>query len=46
MGRSTIKSIFENKYVKPDDDINVSVDQAENLKDAIAGGLKYPNFDS
>lgn len=40
-----IKSIFENKYVKPDDDINVSVDQAENLKDAIAGGLKYPNFD-
>lgn len=39
-----IKSLFENKIIKPDDDINVSIDQTTNLVAAIAGGLKYPSY--
>ena len=29
---------------KPDDDINISVDQTKSLRQAIARGLKYPNM--
>ncbi len=42
---AVIKAQFENKNVQPDDDINISVDQIENLEEAIASGLKYPDFD-
>lgn len=42
---SKIRDLFDNKSVKPDDDINISIDQTINLVDAIAKGLKYPNFD-
>ena len=42
---SKIKTQFGAKSIKPDDDINISVDQAENLEAAIASGLEYPNFD-
>lgn len=42
---STIRRHFGTKDIKPDDDINVSVDQAENLEAAIASGLEYPDFD-
>lgn len=37
-----IKEIFNSKENKPDDDINVSVDQTNNLTVAIAKGLAYP----
>lgn len=40
-----IKGNFEQKPTKPDDDINVSVDQTENLTTAIAHGMHYPNLD-
>ena len=40
-----IKGNFEQKPTKPDDDINVSVDQTENLTTAIAQGMHYPNLD-
>ncbi len=39
---SRIKAAFNSVENKPDDDINVSVDQTYNLTVAIAGGLKYP----
>lgn len=39
-----IQSIFANKKVQPDNDINVSIDQTENLMSAIAGGMRYPAF--
>jgi len=39
---SLIKAAFEKNDVKPDDDINVSVDQTNNLTVAIAKGLAYP----
>jgi len=39
-----IKEVFVNSYNKPDDDINVSIDQANNLTVAIAHGLKYPEL--
>lgn len=42
---ATIKAHFDNKKIQPDDDINVSVDQVENLEEAIGSGLKYPDFD-
>lgn len=42
---STIRAQFATKAIKPDDDINVSVDQTENLEAAIASGLEYPDFD-
>ena len=42
---SQIRGQFGTKAIKPDDDINVSVDQVENLEAAIASGLEYPDFD-
>ena len=41
-----IRMHFTQKPTKPDDDINVSVDQTENLTSAIAQGMSYPNLDS
>lgn len=41
-----IKVKFEEKPTKPDDDINVSVDQTENLTTAIARGMHYPALDA
>lgn len=41
-----IKTNFMQKSTKPDDDINVSVDQTENLTSAIARGMSYPSLDS
>lgn len=41
-----IKANFIHKSTKPDDDINVSVDQTENLTGAIARGMSYPSLDS
>lgn len=41
-----IKANFEEKSTKPDDDINVSVDQTENLTTAIAKGMHYPVLDA
>lgn len=40
-----IKTIFEKNGNIPDDDINVSVDQTNNLTAAIAKGLTYPSLD-
>lgn len=40
-----IKDLFDNKPIKPDDDINISIDQTINLVNAISRGLKYPDFD-
>ena len=39
-----IKQKFKDKPTKPDDDINVSVDQTSNLTNAIAEGLSYPTL--
>lgn len=39
-----IREAFQNKINKPDDDINVSVDQTDNLYRAIAGGAHYPRI--
>lgn len=43
---SIIKQSFnsEQRNAKPDDDINVSIDQTENLIKAINNGLVYPNL--
>lgn len=41
---SRIKAAFNSVENKPDDDINVSVDQTNNLTVAIAKGLKYPTL--
>lgn len=41
-----IRSAFSNSANKPDDDINVSVDQSNNLTTAILKGLKYPEIDA
>ncbi|XVG96384.1 DEAD/DEAH box helicase [Eubacteriales bacterium KG125] len=40
-----IREHFNQGITKPDDDINVSVDQTENLTVAIQNGLSYPTFD-
>ena len=40
-----IKANFTQKSATPDDDINVSVDQTENLTSAIARGMSYPTLD-
>lgn len=43
----TIKMIFElnnNVKPKPDDDINVSIDQTQNLINAISNGIEYPQL--
>lgn len=37
-----IKEAFVNSQNKPDDDINVSIDQSNNLTSAITRGLEYP----
>lgn len=39
-----IQSVFANKPIQPDNDINVSIDQTENLVSAIASGMCYPAF--
>lgn len=39
-----IRDIFSDKKVQPDNDINVSIDQTENLMSAIEKGLCYPDF--
>jgi len=39
-----IKAAFNSKNQNPDDDINVSVDQTNNLTQAIIKGLKYPRL--
>ncbi len=41
-----IRQAFSNKISKPDDDINVSVDQADNLHRAIVCGAHYPHIDA
>jgi len=42
-----IRQHFEHSTTlpKPDDDINISVDQTKSLRQAIAYGLKYPDMD-
>lgn len=39
-----IRAAFQNKINKPDDDINISVDQTDNLYRAIMGGAHYPRI--
>jgi hypothetical protein len=39
---SRIKQVFSNRENQLDDDINTSLDQTNNLRAAIAGGLEYP----
>jgi hypothetical protein len=41
-----ILEAFKDKKEKPDDDINISLDQVHNLTSAIAKGLRYPNPNS
>jgi hypothetical protein len=41
-----IKEAFKNKLNKPDDDLNVSIDQADNLTAAIKQGLEYPHLNA
>ena len=42
-----IRQHFEHSATipKPDDDINISVDQTKSLRQAIASGLKYPSME-
>jgi superfamily II DNA/RNA helicase len=40
-----IKGAFEKDEIKPDDDINTSVDQTKSLSANIAWGLAYPTID-
>lgn len=40
-----IRSAFDSKKDRMDDDINISVDQTETLAQAIADGLEYPKLD-
>lgn len=40
-----IRSLFVKDEVKPDDDINVSIDQTNLLVSKIKEGLRYPNLD-
>ncbi|PMD06466.1 helicase [Brevibacterium paucivorans] len=49
LGGDTIQAIreaFGERANKQDDDINVSIDQAETLTDAIRAGLRYPELSS
>lgn len=39
-----IRVAFDKKKNKPDDDLNISVDQADNLTAAIKQGLEYPKL--
>ena len=41
-----IKTTFDKNEIKPDDDINASVDQAQNIAIAIRMGLNYPKLDA
>ncbi len=41
-----IRKAFSNKTNKPDDDLNVSIDQADNLTSAVKQGLEYPKINS
>jgi len=41
-----ILEAFKDKKEKPDDDINISLDQVNNLTTAIAKGLEYPELNS
>lgn len=41
-----IREAFDERASKQDDDINVSIDQAETLTEAIRAGLKYPELSS
>jgi len=41
-----IRAAFKKQDMEPDDDINVSVDQSNNLTVAIAKGLRYPALDT
>jgi len=41
-----IRAAFKKQAMEPDDDINVSVDQSNNLTVAIAKGLRYPALDT
>lgn len=41
-----IRENFNKKRNKPDDDLNISVDQADNLTAAISQGLEYPKLNS
>ena len=41
-----IREAFDKKKNKPDDDLNISVDQADNLTSAIRQGLEYPKLNS
>lgn len=41
-----IREAFDERTSKQDDDINVSIDQAETLTEAIRAGLKYPELAS
>src|SRR5699024_289857 len=40
-----IRDVFTQKRNQPDDDINISVDQSNNLTRAIKNGLQYPVID-
>jgi len=40
----TIKEIFDSRDNKPDDDINVSLDQTDRLREAVKNGLFYPSI--
>jgi hypothetical protein len=42
---SRIKEVFSTRENQLDDDINTSLDQTNNLRAAIASGLKYPAID-
>lgn len=42
---SQIKAKFSTDNIKPDDDINTSVDQTKSLSANIAWGLEYPVID-
>lgn len=41
-----IRRAFNDRRNNIDDDINISVDQTENLSQAISGGLCYPSLDT
>lgn len=41
-----IKDTFGKSEIKPDDDINASVDQTKNIAIAIRNGLRYPSLDA
>ena len=41
-----IRAAFDRKKNKPDDDLNISVDQADNLTAAIKQGLEYPKLNA